>query len=177
MAIKTKWAIDPNHSEIHFKVKHLMISTISCTFKTFGGEVSSETEDFNNADVNIEIDANSISTDHTERDARLKSSLFLDTEKFPKINFTGILNKKGDAHELDGDLNLCGVTKKIKLAVNFTGKCQGLHKEIRAGFEVSGKINRTDFGLNFSLLTEAGSIVVGEELNLHFNIELIQQPA
>jgi polyisoprenoid-binding protein YceI len=175
MATKTKWVIDPNHSDIQFKVKHLMISTITCSFKTFSGEVKNETADFNDAEVSVEIDANSINTDHTERDMRLKSTLFLDTEKFPKINFTGILKKKGNEYELSGDLSLCGVTKKVTLAVEFTGTCRGLHKETRAGFEVSGKINRKDFGLDFSLLTEAGSMVVGEELKLQFNIEVIQQ--
>ncbi|HWZ22540.1 MAG TPA: YceI family protein [Cytophagaceae bacterium] len=175
MATKTKWAIDPNHSDIKFKVKHLMISSVTCVFNTFSGEVKSETDDFNNAEVSVEIDANSISTNHTERDTHLMSSLFLDTEKFPQINFVGILKKKGNELELNGDMSLRGVTQKVTLAVEFTGMCLGIHKETRAGFEVSGKINRKDFGLDFSLLTETGSIVVGEELNLHFNIEVIRQ--
>ncbi|MDB5272812.1 MAG: polyisoprenoid-binding protein [Chitinophagaceae bacterium] len=175
MATKTKWAIDPNHSDIQFKVKHLMISTVTCVFNTFSGEVNTETDDFNQAEVRVVIDANSITTNHAERDTHLKSSLFLDTETFSKINFRGILKKKDDELELIGDLSLCGVTKKVALVVAFTGTCQGLHKETRAGFEVSGKINRKDFGLDFSLLTETGSMVVGEELKLQFNIELIQQ--
>jgi len=177
MATKTKWVIDPNHSDIQFNVKHLMISTITCVFKTFSGEVISETDDFIDAEVSVDIDANSIDTNHADRDSHLKSPLFLNTEKFPKISFTGILKKNGNEHELIGDLSLCGVIKKIVLAVEITGTCQGLHKETRIGFEVSGKINRKDFGLDFSLLTEAGSIVVGEELKLHFNIEVIQQVA
>jgi polyisoprenoid-binding protein YceI len=177
MATQTTWAIDPVHSHLQFKVKHLMISTVNCAFKTFRGEVKTEADDFNHAAVSVEIDANSISTNHAERDMHLKSSLFLDSEKFPKVNFTGILQKKGNEYELMGGLTLCGVTKQLTLAVEFTGTCQGLHKETRAGFDVSGKINRKDFGLDFNLLTDTGSIVVGEELKLQFNIEVIKQAA
>lgn len=175
MATKTTWAIDPNHSDIRFKVRHLMISAISCTFKVFSGEVTCETEDFNNSMIHVEINAASINTDHAERDVHLKSPLFLNVEKHPKIYFTGFLKKKKDVYELSGDLNLCGVTKNITLLADFIGTCEGLRNETRAGFEVSGKINRRDFDLNFNLMTAADKIVVGDELALSFNIEIIKQ--
>jgi len=169
------WKVDPNHSEVQFKVKHLMISTVSGTFNIFGGEVQTESEDFNNTEVRFEIDANSIDTNQEARDKDLKSPSFLDTEKFPKILFTGLLRKKDDNRELQGDLTLCNVTKRITLEVEFTGSGKGRFGDIRAGFEVNGKINRRDFGLNFSLLTETGSLVVGEEVTLHFDIQLVKQ--
>ena len=174
---KTTWKIDPAHSEVQFKVKHLMISTVSGTFKLFNGETQSENEDFHRTKVNFEIDASSIDTNHEERDGYLISPLFLNAEKFPNILFEGSLNKKGDDYELDGELTLCGVKKSIRMATELTGTGKGRFGDTRAGFEVNGKINRKDFGLNFSLLTEAGSMVVGEEIKLHFDIQLIKQTA
>jgi polyisoprenoid-binding protein YceI len=177
MEQKTKWTIDPKHSEVQFKVKHLMISYVSGTFKIFTGEVQSESEDFNNAEIYFEIDANSIDTNLEERDTHLKSSLFLETEKFPKIVFNGFLKKKGSDYELVGELTLCAVKKTVKMETEFSGIGKGRFGDIRAGFEVNGKIDRKDFGLNFGLLTEAGSLVVGEEVKLHFDIQLIKATA
>ena len=172
---KTKWKIDLNHSEVQFKVKHLMISNVSGTFKLFNGDVESEGDDFNNAKIAFEIDAASIDTNQPERDGHLKSPLFLDTEKFPEISFEGLLHKKNSHYELTGDLTLCAVKKSVIMEVDYTGTGQGRFGDIRAGFEVSGKINRKDFGLNFSLLTDTGSVVVGEEIKLHFDIQLLKQ--
>jgi len=174
-AIRSKWKIDPNHSEVQFKVKHLMISNVSGTFKLFNGDVESASGDFNDAKISFEIDAASIDTNHEERDGHLKSPLFFDTEKFPKIVFSGALKKKNSNYELEGDLSLCAVKKSIKMEVEYTGTGLGRFGDTRAGFEVNGKINRKDFGLNFNLLTEAGSLVVGEEIKLHFDIQLIKQ--
>ncbi|HXB13488.1 MAG TPA: YceI family protein [Bacteroidia bacterium] len=174
---KTKWAVDPNHSEVQFKVKHLMISNVSGTFKIFKGEVESESEDFNNAQIRFEVDTNSIDTNHEERNGHLKSPLFLNTEKFPRILFEGILKKKDENYELDGEITLCGVKKGLKLEVEHTGIGMGRFGDTRAGFEVNGKINRKDFGMNMALATEAGNLVVGEEIKLHFDIELLKQAA
>ena len=175
--MKAKWKIDPNHSEVQFKVKHLMVSNISGTFKLFNGEVQSESEDFNNAEISFEIETNSIYTNQEERDTHLKSPLFLDTNKFPKIIFNGSLKKKDSNYELEGELTLCAVKKVVRMEAEFTGIGKGRFGDIRAGFEVNGTINRKDFGLNFNLLTEAGSLVVGEEIKLHFDIQLIKQTA
>ncbi|MBI1768353.1 MAG: YceI family protein [Bacteroidetes bacterium] len=172
---KSKWVIDPNHSEVQFKVKHLMISNVSGTFKVFNGDVQNENEDFSDAKVHFEIDTNSIDTNHEGRDADLKSPHFLDTQKFPKILFHGLLQKKDDNYELQGELTLCATKRSVKLEVEFTGIGKGRFGDTRAGFEVNGKINRKDFGLNWSLLTETGSLVVGEEIKLHFDVQLIKQ--
>lgn len=168
-----KWVIDILHSEVQFKVKHLAISNVSGTFKTFIGQVHTENDDFNNAEINFELDTNSIDTNNLERDNHLKSDLFLNADKFPKITFNGKLIKSRKKWQLDGNLTILVTTKPVSLNVDYTGIGTGRHNDTRAGFEIEGKINRKDFGLTFNLLTEAGSLVVGEEVKLHFDIEII----
>lgn len=173
--LKSKWVIDPNHSEVQFKVKHLMISNVSGTFKLFNGSVETEGENFEGAKIQFEIDPNSIDTNQAERDNHLRSPLFLDTAKFPKIEFEGHLQKKEENHELNGELSICKIKRNVKLEVDYNGTGTGRFRDTRAGFEINGKINRKDFGLNWGLLTDAGSLVVGEEIKLHFDIQLIKQ--
>ena len=174
---QTKWTIDTHHSKLQFKVKHLAIANVAGTFKIFSGEVQSNTDDFNGAQITVEIDANSISTDHEERDGHLKSPLFLDTAKFPKITFTGTLNKQGSGYVLNGGLTIKDVTKNVQLETEFNGlEKDNRFKNTRAGFEATGKINRKDFGVSFHMLTEAGGLAIGEEVKLHFDIELIRLP-
>jgi polyisoprenoid-binding protein YceI len=173
----TNWVVDPDHSKVQFKVKHLAIANVAGTFKMFKGEVETDNEDFNNASIAFEIDAASINTDQVQRDGHLRSELFFDTEKFPKIVFAGNLHKKNDAYEVEGDLTIRDVTK----AVNLTAEFNGLGNDIgfgntRAGFEASGKINRKDFGITFNMITEAGGLNIGEEVKLDFDIELIKLP-
>jgi polyisoprenoid-binding protein YceI len=173
--IKTKWAVDPNHSQVQFKVKHLAISNVSGTFQVFSGSVQSENEDFSDASVYFEIDTNSIDTNHSERDSQLKSNIFFNTLKYPKIFFNGFLKKENGELKLVGDLTILETTKSIVMEVEHTGSGIGRFGDIRTGFEVYGKINRRDYGLNFSLMTDAGNLVVGNEIKLHFDIQLIKQ--
>jgi polyisoprenoid-binding protein YceI len=171
IATKTKWAIDTTHSEAQFKVKHLVISTVTGSFKKFQGDVSAEDETFDNAEVNVVIDTNSIDTNQADRDGHLKSEDFFAAERFPTITFNGVL-EKADDYKLVGELTIRDVKKPVSLDVEFGGIVKDPWGNIKAGFEVNGKINRKDFGLNWSALTEAGGMVVGEEVKLHFNIEL-----
>ena len=172
---KITWTIDRNHSEVQFKVKHLAISNVSGTFRLFAGDIQVENESFNGALIHFEIDTNSVDTNNTERDNHLKSPVFFDTENFPKILFDGILKETDGDYSLEGGLTILKTTKNIKLEVQSTGIGTGRFGDTRAGFEIDGKIKRRDFGLNFSLLTEAGSLVVGEDVKLHFDIQLIRQ--
>ncbi len=172
---KTKWIIDPHHSQVQFKVKHLAISNVSGTFKIFEGSVQSEGEDFDNATIHFEMDANSMDTNHAERDGFLKSENFLSIEKFPKLVFDGELKKKDDSYELDGELTIRDTKKSIKMDVDFTGEGAGRFGDYRAGFELNGKINRKDFGLVFNMATEAGNLIMGEEIKLHCDIEIIRK--
>jgi polyisoprenoid-binding protein YceI len=106
----TKWVVDPDHSKVQFKVKHLAIANVAGTFKLFSGEVEADNENFDGAKIAFTIDANSINTDHEQRDGHLKSNLFFDTEKFPKITFAGILHQKNNSYEIEGDLTIRDVT-------------------------------------------------------------------
>jgi polyisoprenoid-binding protein YceI len=172
---KTIWSIDPGHSKIQFKVKHLAIANVVGTFKVFSGSITSENSTFDKAEVSFELDTESIDTNNVERDNHLKSNLFFDVSKYPKIAFKGSLLKTADTYLLTGDLTMLETTKMITLDVEYTGTGEGRFNDIRAGFELSGKINRRDFGLNFNLMTDIGSLVVGEEIRLQGDIELIRQ--
>ena len=175
-AVKTKWEIDKTHSEVQFKVKHLVISTVTGSFKKFSGSVETENEnDFDNASVEFRIDVDSIDTNQADRDAHLKSMDFFSAEEYPTIAFNGQLKKIDKSfYELTGSLTIRETSKKVELSVEFGGTVKDPWGNIKAGFELTGKINRKDFGLNWNALTEAGGVVVGDEVKLHLNIELIK---
>lgn len=168
----TKWAIDTTHSEVQFKVKHLVISTVTGSFKKFSGEVSSESEDFNNAAVTLNIEVDSIDTNQADRDGHLKSDDFFSASQHPTISFAGKLVKNGGDYKLNGDLTIRGVKKTVSLDVDFGGVVKDPWGNTKAGFELNGKVNRKDFGLTWNALTEAGGMVVGEDVKLQMNVEL-----
>jgi polyisoprenoid-binding protein YceI len=169
----TKWAIDTTHTEVQFKVKHLVISTVTGFFKKFSGSVESETEDFDGAEVNFSLDVNSIDTNQKDRDTHLKSPDFFAAEQYPTLDFTGTLKKSsGNKYNLDGALTVRGTTKAIVLEAEFGGIMVDPWGNTKAGFEINGKINRKDYGLNWNALTEAGGVVVSEEVRIHINVEL-----
>ena len=175
MATST-WVIDPTHSEIQFKVKHLVISTVTGAFKTFEGSVVTETEDFDGATVSFSADTNSIDTNQAQRDEHLKSGDFFESEKYPKISFTGKLAKSGsDSYTLKGDLTIKSTTKPFEFAVEYGGNMTDFYGNNKSGFEVVGKINRKEFGLEWSAVTEAGGVVVGDDVKLIANIQIVKQ--
>lgn len=172
--VKTKWSIDTTHTEVLFKVKHLVISTVTGSFKKFSGEVISEGEDFDNAYVSFSIDVNSIDTNQADRDAHLKSEDFFAAAQYPSLTFSnGTLKKvNGNEYTLTGDLTIRNTTKRVELEVEFGGTTVDPWGNTKAGFEINGKINRKEFGLSWNALTEAGGMVVSEEVKLHLNVEL-----
>ncbi|WP_028525994.1 YceI family protein [Runella limosa] len=176
MATST-WVIDPTHSEVQFKVKHLVISTVTGSFKSFEGSVQTEGDSFDGASIQFTADVNSIDTNMEQRDGHLKSADFFDAENFPTLSFasTSFAQKGDDEFTLTGDLTLRGVTKSISLAVNYGGQMVDFYGNTKAGFELTGKINRKDFGLNWGAVTEAGGVVVSDEVKLHFNIQVAKQ--
>lgn len=175
-AVKTNWIIDPTHSEVHFKVKHLVISTVTGTFKSFAGSMESENEDFQDAAIEFKLDVDSIDTNQEQRDGHLKSADFFDAAQFPKISFKSTSFKKvGDEYELSGDLTLKNVSKPVKLNVEYGGRATDFYGNDKAGFEVSGKISRKEFGLTWDGITEAGAIVVGDEIKLQINVQFAKQ--
>ncbi|SKB86078.1 YceI family protein [Daejeonella lutea] len=176
MSVKTKWSLDPTHSEVHFKVKHLVISTVTGTFKTFDGSFATENEDFTNAEINFSLDVNSIDTNQEQRDNHLKSGDFFDAEKYPKITFKSTaFTKDGDDYVLQGDLSIKDVTKPVKLNVEYGGTATDFYGNEKAGFEITGKISRKEFGLTWDAVTEAGAIVVGDEIKMNINVQFAKQ--
>lgn len=173
----TKWAIDPAHSEIEFKVKHLMISTVTGKFGSFHAEAETTSDDFSNASIRFHADVNSISTGNEQRDGHLKSDDFFNAEQFPTLNFvsTSFTKKSETTYALVGHLTIRDITKTVELAVEFNGIMSDPYGNTKAGFELSGKINRKDFNLKWSATTEAGSIVVSDEVKLVCNIQLVKQ--
>ncbi|NOT76350.1 MAG: YceI family protein [Cyclobacteriaceae bacterium] len=173
VATKTKWGIDPTHTEVQFKVKHLVISTVTGFFKKFSGSVETDSKDFDGAEVTFSIDTNSIETNQADRDGHLKSADFFASEQYPTMNFKGELKKvSGSDYKLVGPLTIRETTKTVELAVEFGGIMVDPWGNTKAGFEINGKINRKDFGLSWNALTEAGGMVVSEEVKLHLNVEL-----
>lgn len=172
---QTKWGIDASHSEVQFKVKHLVISTVTGFFKKFNGSVVSDSEDFDGAQVNFSIESNSIDTNVADRDAHLKSPDFFAAEQYPTIDFkNGVLKKIGSDYKLVGDLTIRETTKKVELTVEYGGQTVDPWGNTRAGFELNGKINRKEFGLNWSAVTEAGGLVVADDVKLHINAEIVR---
>jgi polyisoprenoid-binding protein YceI len=175
----TKWSIDPTHSELGFKIKHLMISNVSGSFKNFRAEVEASGVDFSTAQINLTAEMNSISTNNEQRDAHLKNADFFEADKFPELKFrsTKITKNGADEFDLHGDLTLKGITKPVTLHAEFNGTTKDPWGGERAGFVVTGKIKRADWGINFNHALEAGGFVLGEEVKIHSEIELVKQAA
>lgn len=171
------WKIDPAHSEIQFKVKHLMITTVTGYFKKFEGFLETETEDFNSATViQFTADVNSIDTNNEQRDTHLKSNEFFDSEKHSQLLFTGTrFESLGSDATLQGNLSIRGVTRPVSFEVEFGGIVVDPYGQTKAGFTITGKISRREFGLTWNAVTEAGSVVVSDEIRLNAEVQVIRQ--
>ena len=171
------YKIDAAHSEISFKLKHQMITNVTGSFTKFDATMESDAADFSDAKISFEADTDSITTHNEQRDGHLKSDDFFAAEKFPKISFksTSLVKKSGDEYVLTGDLTIRDTTKSIELAVEYGGTMTDPYGQVKAGFEVSGKINRKDFGLTWGAVTEAGGVVVSDDVKLHAGVQMIKQ--
>lgn len=172
-----KWVVDPAHSEVQFKIKHLVISTVTGAFNSFKGEALTAGEDFENADINFTIDVNSIHTNQESRDEHLRNGDFFDAATYPQITFKSTSFKKnGDGkYKLTGDLTLKNVTKPVELEAEYGGTEKDHYGNIKSGFEVTGKINRKEFGMTYNSLTETGGLALGEDVKLIANLQLAKQ--
>ncbi len=179
MAAKTTWVIDPSHSEIAFKVKHLMISNVKGQFSEFSGQILTDNDDFSTSDISFSINPASISTGVADRDGHLKSADFFDVDNFKEITFlSGKLTKAAnDEFQLSGNLVIKGVSQPINLDVEFGGLMVDPWGNVKAGFTIDGKINRKDFGLTWNAALEAGGVLVGEEIKLSLEVQLLKQKA
>ena len=168
--MSTKWNLDPTHSEITFKVRHMMISNVKGEFKNFNVDLESEDENFKNVKANATIDTASISTNNTDRDNHLKSAEFFNAEAHPQITFeTDSLNE-----EVTGNLTINGVTKPVKLDVDFGGINVDPWGQTKAGFSFEGKIKRSDFGLNWNAALEAGGVMVSDEVKIAGELQFVK---
>lgn len=174
-----KWKIDPAHSEILFKVKHLMITTVTGSFKQFDLTIETDTEGFATAKkIEFTADINSINTNNEQRDTHLKSADFFNAEEYSQLRFTGTkYEAKGDEAKLHGDLTIRGITKPITLNVEFAGIVVDPYGQTKAGFTVDGKVSRKEFGLTWNAVTEAGSVVVSDEIKIHAEVQVVKQVA
>lgn len=171
------YKIDASHSEISFKVKHLMITNVTGSFQQFDATMESSNDDFSDATIKFEAKVDSISTNNEQRDGHLKSDDFFSAEKFPTINFvsSSFTKKTGNEYSLKGDLTVKGITKPIELNVELGGEMKDPYGQHKVGFEINGKFNRNEFGLTWSATTEAGGIVVSDEVKLQLAVQMIKQ--
>jgi len=177
MVTTTKWVLDPTHSDLGFKIKHLMITNVSGSIKNFQAEVETDGTDFGTAQINLAASMDSISTNNEQRDAHLKASDFFEVEKYPEMKFRSTkLEKTGDdTFDLYGELTLKAVTKSVKLKVEYNGLAKDPWGGERAGFVIAGKINRSDWGVNFNGVLETGGVILSEEVRINSEIQLVKQ--
>ena len=165
------WTIDKNHSKVGFNVTHMAISEVEGKFNDFEGSVVSKSDDFNGAQVQFTAKTASIDTDNERRDNHLKSPDFFEAEKYPETKFSGTLVKDGGKYKLKGDFTIHGVTKQVEFDVTYGGTINH-GKGIKAGFKLTGKINRQDYGLTWANKVPTGEMVVGDEVELIVKVEL-----
>jgi polyisoprenoid-binding protein YceI len=172
----TKWNIDSTHSEIHFKVRHLLVSWVTGSFKDFNATVETDGDDITTAKVHFTAAIDSISTNNDQRDAHLKNTDFFDAENHPQLIFESNNLEKIDNenYKLIGTLTMRGVSRKVELKVEYGGSTQDPWGNTRIGFSLSGKINRKDFGVSFSMVSETGGLLLGEDVIINANAEFVK---
>lgn len=173
----TKWGLDPTHSELLFKVKHLMVSNVTGQFKSFNATVETQGDDIATAKVHFTADVNSVSTNNEQRDGHLKTGDFFDAENHPQIIFDGDKMEKvsDENYKLHGTLTMRGTSKPVTLNVEFGGMIQDPWGNTRVGFSVTGKINRKDYGVSFGMVSETGGIMLGEDVAISANAEFVKE--
>lgn len=173
----TKWALDPTHSDLGFKIKHLMITNVTGQFTKFDVSATSEEDDFNSLQITAAIDVASINTNNEQRDVHLRTGDFFESEKYPQILFksTGVNKISDDELELRGDLTIKGITKPVKLTVEYSGIIKDPYGQSKAGFSFTTKIHRKDWGVNFNAALETGGVMLGEDVKINGEIQLVKQ--
>jgi polyisoprenoid-binding protein YceI len=170
------WVVDPLHSEVLFKIKHLVISTVTGSFRKFEGKVVTQGEGFENAKINFTIDVKSIDTNQPGRDGHLQGGDFFSADLYPEITFVSasFVHKTGNDYKMTGDLTLRGVTKPIELNVEYGGAENDGHGQVKHGFEVTGVIRRSEFGMTWNKITDTGGLGLGDDIKLIANIQVAE---
>ncbi len=171
------WTIDPTHSEVQFRVRHLVISNVTGSFQKFDGKVEADKEDFSDAKISFSADIDSITTHNEQRDGHLKSADFFDAAQFPQLSFESVsFEKSGDGtYEMTGNLTIKGHAQPATLEVTHGGVAADFYGNTKAGFEISGRISRQQYGLTWNAITEAGGTVVSDEVKLIMAVQVIKQ--
>ncbi len=175
-AQETNWTFDKSHSKIQFDISHMVISEVSGQFQDYEGNVKAKKADFSDAKIDFLIDAKSIDTDDEKRDGHLISADFFDVAKYPKIIFKSKSMKKikGNNYKLTGNFTMHGVTKEITLDAKYGGTVKDPYGNIKAGFKITGTINRTNFGLKYNSVMDSGGLMIGEEVAIICKVELLK---
>src|SRR5215831_7147140 len=173
----TKWVLDPSHSELGFKIKHLMISHVSGTFKDFTAEAEMDEDDFETAQIHLRVDMTSINTNNSQRDEHLRNSDFFDVKTYPQMLFESERVKRVDEdnYRIFGNLTMKGITKPVELNVEYSGVTKDPWGGERAGFTVTAKIKRSEWGVNFNALLETGGVALSDEVKIQSELQLIKQ--
>lgn len=170
-----KWTIDPTHSEIGFKVKHMMFTNVKGFFNDYTADITFN-EDLQEADLQFEAKINSIFTNNTDRDNHLKSADFFDAEQFPSLKFKSTqISGSGNDYEIKGNLTIKGITQLVTLKGEFSGLMSDPWGNTKVGLNLAGKINRKDFGLTYNAALETGGVLVGEDVQLNAEVQLVEQ--
>lgn len=177
VATKTKWSLDPAHSELAFKVRHMMIANVKGEFRKFDASLETDGLDFSKSRIDVTIDASSILTHEAQRDGHLRSGDFFDVEKYPTLTFKGksLARVDDDEYKLTGLLTIKDVTREVELDVEFGGISKDPWGNEKAGFSLEGKISRKDFGLTWNAALETGGVLVGEEVKISAEVQFIKQ--
>jgi polyisoprenoid-binding protein YceI len=171
LTAQTKWTLDKSHTDIRFTAIHMVISEVDGEFKECEGSVVSTSDDFNDAEVEFVAKTASIDTDNERRDNHLRSDDFFSAESYPEVKFKGKIVKEGDQHFLVGDFTLRDVTQPIRFDVKYNGQIKGRRGQ-KAGFKITGSIDRFDYGLTWDSKIETGELVVSREIRITCNVEL-----
>lgn len=174
---KSVWAVDPTHSEIGFKVKHMMFTNVSGKFNSFEASIENEDDKFETSKISFSADTTSIDTANADRDAHLRSADFFEVEKFPKLSFVSTEIKKVDdnQYKVSGDFTIRDITKNITLDAEYSGLMKDPWGNTKAGFSLSGKISRKEFGLLWNAALETGGVLVSDEVKLLSEVQLVKK--
>jgi polyisoprenoid-binding protein YceI len=174
---KSTWALDPTHSEVGFKVKHMMFTNVSGKFNNYDVAVSNEDDDFSTSQIEFSADINSVDTNNADRDNHLKSADFFDAEKFAKMVFksTSVEKKSDNDYVVNGDLTIKDITKPVSLKAEYSGLMKDPWGNTKAGLSIETKINRKDFGLTWNAALETGGVLVGEDVRIIAEIQIVKQ--
>ncbi|MFA5418121.1 MAG: YceI family protein [Bacteroidales bacterium] len=172
----TNWEFDKAHTSVEFSIDHMVISEVTGKFTDFTGTIASDNEDFTNANIEFYIEVKSINTENSDRDDHLRGTDFFDAEKYPQITFvsTSFTKKSGNNYALSGNLTMHGVTKSVSFDVKYGGTVVDPWGNTKAGFKLTGKLDRKDYGLTWNNALETGGLVVGEEVTITARVELLK---